>query len=134
MVVTSYLKSIVPALVLAVGFGAAAEAGSPQGTWRTAPDNKGQTAYVVSKPCGKGLCGTISKVMDPSGRVIAHPNTGQRVFWDMRPSKGGAYEGRAFVPAHNRDYAATMRVYGQEMQVRGCLGPVCQSQIWQRVK
>ncbi|MBM1815396.1 DUF2147 domain-containing protein [Sulfitobacter pseudonitzschiae] len=110
----------------------AVQAGSPVGTWLTEPDKKGQTAHVVAKPCGQALCGTITRAFDAQGNPIAHPNVGKRLFWDMVP-QGDVYAGRAFVPAHNREYDGTLKVSGAKMTVKGCLGPVCQSQTWHRV-
>lgn len=34
---------------------------------------------------------------------------------------------------HNREYDGTLKVSGAKMTVKGCLGPVCQSQTWHRV-
>ena len=108
-------------------------AAGPEGIWRTEPDQKGQVAHVQSERCGGAFCGTIIKVLGPSGKPVAAPTVGQRVFWDMTGT-GATYRGRAFVPAHNRNYNATMRVEGNRMKVSGCLGPVCQSQTWKRVR
>ncbi|WP_415402459.1 DUF2147 domain-containing protein [Tateyamaria sp. SN3-11] len=105
---------------------------SPVGVWLTPADRKGQVAHVVSEPCGSYFCGTIARVFDQSGTPVAAPTVGQRVFWNMAPD-GDAFRGRAYVPAHNREYAAQMEVSGDLMTVSGCLGPVCQSQVWQRV-
>ena len=107
-------------------------AASPAGLWQTEPDRKGQIAHVRSARCGAGYCGTIVKVFDTSGQPVAAPTVGQRVFWDMTGS-GAEYEGRAYVPAHNRKYDARMQVRGNSMKVFGCLGPICQSQTWRRV-
>lgn len=110
----------------------AVQAGSPVGTWKTQPDKKGQTAYVVTKPCGNALCGTMTQAFDQQGNEIDHPNVGKRLFWDMVP-QGDGFAGRAYVPAHKREYDGTLKVSGQTMTVKGCLGLVCQSQTWSRV-
>ncbi len=112
--------------------GSPVAAATPEGVWLTPPDQKGQYAHVVTHRCGKGLCGTIERTYDASGKRITTPNVGVRVFWDMVPD-GDEYTGRAYVPAHRREYAARMKVQGRSMEVKGCLGPVCQSQIWRRV-
>ncbi|WP_299687384.1 DUF2147 domain-containing protein [uncultured Tateyamaria sp.] len=117
---------------LSLGTSAALAAG-PEGIWRTEPDRKGQVAHVKSTRCGSGYCGTIVEVFGPSGAPVAAPTVGKRVFWDMTGS-GSVYEGQAFVPAHNRTYAGKMQVQGNRMKVSGCLGPVCQSQTWKRVR
>ncbi|MEO0389794.1 MAG: DUF2147 domain-containing protein [Pseudomonadota bacterium] len=108
-------------------------AGTPAGVWHTPPDGKGQTADVTAQPCGAGWCGTITAAYDPAGLPITTPNVGKRVFWDMVPS-GAGFAGQAWVPAHNRTYRAEMLPDGNRMLVRGCLGPVCQSQTWRKVR
>lgn len=104
------------------------------GVWKTEADGKGQTALVVSQPCGNALCGTITEVMNSNGETIAHRNVGRRIFWDVQPVSPGVYEGRAFVPAFGAEYAAKMTLSGDTMQVGGCFGPICKSQTWIRVK
>ena len=122
-------------ILLAICFGPAPVlAGAAEGVWKTGADAKGQIAYVTARRCGPALCGQITEVLSPQGQRIDHPNVGRKVFWDMRETGAGNYQGRAFVPALGRDYAATMKVSGQKMTVRGCFGPVCKSQIWTRLK
>lgn len=111
---------------------APALAADPVGLWRTQPDQKGQVANVQAKPCGSAICGTIVKVYDKGGAPVAAPTVGQRVFWDMTPD-GRDYVGRAYVPAHQREYRGRLSVKGNRMIVSGCLGPVCQSQVWTRL-
>jgi len=106
---------------------------NPLGLWRTQPDQNGQVANVSAQPCGNSICGTITAVFNQQGQPVAAPTVGTRVFWNMVPERG-AYQGRAFVPAHNREYAGRLRVEGDRMTVSGCLGPVCQSQVWTRLR
>ncbi len=120
-------------LVAVVSLGSPLHAGTPEGVWLTEPDAKGQRAHVVSSRCGNSFCGTITEVFDRNGAPVAAPTVGQRVFWDMQ-AKGDTFSGRAYVPAHRREYAARMQVNGNQMTVKGCLGPVCQSQKWRRVR
>ena len=103
------------------------------GTWLTEPDRKGQVAHVRVYECARAICGEIVRTFNAAGQQIAHPNVGKRVFWNMTPAGGGTYEGRAFVPAHNREYAGELLLAGNRMTVMGCLGPICQSQTWTRV-
>jgi uncharacterized protein (DUF2147 family) len=108
-------------------------ADSPVGVWATPPDKKGVTAHIHAHPCGAATCGVIARTFDRTGREIQTPNLGRQVFWDMTPKGQGVYEGRAFVPAHNRTYDGVMKLSGNRMKVGGCLGPVCLSQVWERV-
>jgi len=112
---------------------ALAGAETPIGTWLTPPDEKGIVAHIEARPCGAAACGVIARTYDRQGRRVETPNLGVRVFWGMTPAGTGVWKGHAFVPAHNRTYKGTMQVRGDRMTVRGCLGPVCQSQVWARV-
>ncbi|GAA6200562.1 hypothetical protein NBRC116599_17870 [Aquicoccus sp. SU-CL01552] len=112
---------------------ALAGAETPLGTWLTPPDAKGIVAHIEARPCGAAACGVIARTYDRQGRPIKTPNLGVRVFWDMTPAGAGVWTGHAFVPAHNRTIKGTMQVRGDRMTVRGCLGPVCKSQVWARV-
>lgn len=116
------------------GLAAPASADPALGLWLTEADKKGQVAHVSVTECGAALCGKIVKAFNPSGEQITTPNVGKRVFWDMTPMGGGKYEGRAFVPAHDREYAGQMTLNGNRLNVGGCLGPICMSQDWTKVQ
>ena len=128
-----FARLLVANFLFATSVGAAA-AGPVAGTWLTQPDAKGQRAHVTARSCGPALCGTITKVFNSSGVAIDHPNVGQRVFWGVTQVAPGRYEGRAYVPAFQAEYPAEMTVAGGQMEVRGCLGPICKSQVWQRIE
>lgn len=105
------------------------------GTWRTGPDGKAQVAHVEVTTCGPALCGRIARAFDAAGNEIVTPNVGRELFWGMLPLGDGAYGGgRVFVPAHNREYDARMRLSGDRLRVQGCLGPICDGQTWTRVR
>jgi len=133
MTINGHVKrGLAVALCAALGpMTAAAE--TPLGTWLTPPDAKGVVAHIEARPCGQAACGVIARTYDSEGRPVQTPNLGVRVFWDMKPAGDGTWRGRAFVPAHNRTYPGTMQVLGDRLKVKGCLGPVCQSQVWTRV-
>jgi uncharacterized protein (DUF2147 family) len=127
----SMFRTFLSALAVLLALPAAAD--PLLGLWQTGPDRKDQVAHVTVEPCGGAICGTILRAYDKSGQQVTTPNIGKRGFWDLRPVAPGRYEGRAFVPAHNREYAAGMQLAGNRLTVRGCLGPVCMSQHWKRV-
>jgi len=130
------MRAILPCAIFAVLFGSAASASDPAlGKWRTEPDRKGQVGIVNVHECAEQkLCGRIVAARDPGGDPVVTPNVGKMVFWDMRPTEPGHYEGMAWVPARDAVYRAGMRLMGNRLKVRGCLGPICQSQVWTRVK
>lgn len=120
-------------LALAAATGATGAAGEPLlGTWHTAPDGKDQTAEVRAARCGDAICGEIVRIFDAGGQVIAHPNTGKRLFWDMVPTGAGGYEGRVFVPKLGRDFYGAVTLTEGGLRVRGCAGPICQTTHWTR--
>ncbi|WP_165978939.1 DUF2147 domain-containing protein [Antarcticimicrobium luteum] len=128
-----HIKRTLAAAICAGLIPMAVAADTPLGTWLTPPDANGIVAHIEAQPCGAAACGVIARTYDSQGRPVQTPNLGVRVFWDMTPAGAGVWTGRAFVPAHNRSYTGTMKVRGNRMTVRGCLGPVCQSQVWARV-
>lgn len=126
--------ALLSATLCAFGFAPElASADTPLGVWRTQADRKGQVADVKAEACGIYVCGTIVRVFDATGARVQAPTVGQRVFWNMAP-QGDIYVGRAYVPAHRRAYDAQIRVSGDRMTVKGCLGPICQSQVWTRLR
>lgn len=133
MMIAEKIKGHLAAAICAGAMPVAAAAETPLGTWATPPDAKGIFAHIEARPCGAATCGVIARTYDRQGRPVQTPNLGVRVFWDMTPAGEGVWKGHAFVPAHNRTYPGTMQVMGDRMKVKGCLGPVCQSQVWTRV-
>lgn len=105
------------------------------GTWLTGPDRKAQVAHVEVRRCGPALCGRIARAFGSDGAPVMTPNVGRELFWDMRAEGGGRYSGgRVFVPAHGREYDARMQILPDgRLRVQGCLGPVCDGQVWTRV-
>lgn len=104
------------------------------GLWLTKPDHKGQVAQVQAKPCGMAICGTILRAFDRNGQPVVTPNVGKRVFWDMRPVTPGAYTGRGWLPLLRAEFDGAIELRGDLLTVRGCVGMLCQSQVWTRVK
>lgn len=127
------LKTLVLFAVLSAPAAALAE--PALGTWLSPPDGKGQVGHVEVRNCGQTLCGTLVRAYDKSGQQVVTPNVGKRLFWDMEPRGGGAYDdGQVYVPVFGRNYDAEMTVAGDRLVVKGCLGPVCKNQTWTRVR
>ncbi|UXX84118.1 DUF2147 domain-containing protein [Roseovarius pelagicus] len=130
------MKTTLFSLIAVVVLAAPAFAKDPvEGVWQAPPDAKGQIGHIEIKPCGAMMCGTIIKAYAPNGQEVVTPNVGKRLFWDMSVQGGGNYgDGRVYVPAHRKEYDAKMKLSGNNLKVKGCVGPVCQGQIWKRVK
>lgn len=127
------MRAAIP-LILGATLAAPVLADPAEGLWLTEADNRGQVAHVEVTSCGNAICGEIVRTFNRNGDSILHPNIGKRVFWDMKPVGDGDYEGRAFVPAHNREYPGQITLNGDAMRVGGCFGPICMSQDWRRVR
>jgi len=127
------LKVLVLSTLLSAPVAAMAE--PALGTWLSPPDGKGQVGHVEVSKCGAALCGTLVRAYDSTGKPVITPNVGKRLIWNMVPQGNGAYDdGEVYVPAFGRNYDAEMRVAGNTLTVRGCLGPVCKNQTWTRVR
>ncbi|WP_161594631.1 DUF2147 domain-containing protein [Marimonas lutisalis] len=112
---------------------AAAEAEPLAGVWVTGPDRKGQIGHVAFAPCGGQICGTVLRAYDQKGRPVVTPNVGKRVIWDVTESAAGQYAGRMYVSQLGKTVDGVFLVQGARLKIRGCLGPVCQSQTWSRI-
>lgn len=130
------VRTTILTLISASLFAAPALAQDPvEGIWAAPPDQKGQIGHIEIKPCGESLCGTIIKAYAPNGEEVMTPNVGKRLFWNMEVQGDGHYGGgRVYVPAHKKEYDAKMKLSGRQLKVKGCVGPICQGQNWQRVK
>ena len=126
-------SGFIAALVLAVS-PLGAQAGNPIGVWHTEPDAKKQTAHVQVTKCGSGYCGKMIRAYDQSGKQISHKNVGKRLFWDAKPTGKDEFSGRAYVPLFDKSFPAKMTVTKTRMTVKGCGGPVCKTQRWNRVR
>lgn len=120
-----------------------AHAGEPiTGRWLTADKD----AVIVIAPCGKVLCGTIDKflVPPPQGndqRDINNPDPGKRKrrllgisILSSFMDDGDLWRGQIYDPKSGKSYRSVIRRKGANvLEVKGCIGPFCQTQVWRRV-
>ena len=105
------------------------------GVWQTEPDRKNLISHIEIKPCGAALCGRIKQAFDPSGVPVQTPHVGRDLFWDLKPVGGGSYDGgTVYVPLLDITANAQMELDGNRLNVTGCKGPVCDGQVWTRVR
>jgi uncharacterized protein (DUF2147 family) len=97
-----------------------------KGTWLS---ETGKTRVRIAD-CGPALCGVISWVQDANGPS----KVGQRVFYNMKPSKPNAWAGNAFNPEDGKTYSGTMTLAGNSLTTAGCVfgGLICKSVHWTR--
>lgn len=127
--------------------GAAAQAAEPvAGRWVTAEKD----AVVAVAPCGgsgsKGaMCGTIDRflVAPPQGldqRDVNNPDPKLRTrkllgmpILTSFVSDGDLWRGRIYDPKSGKSYRSIIRRKGNNvLEVKGCIGPFCQTQLWKR--
>jgi uncharacterized protein (DUF2147 family) len=109
------------------------------GRWLTAEKD----AVIVIAPCGKALCGTIERflVAPPQGndqRDINNPDPAKRsrrllgiaILSGFR-ADGEVWRGQIYDPKSGRSYRSIIRRKGAGvLEVKGCFGPFCQTQLW----
>lgn len=130
---------MVPALMMNMTPAAAAE--TIAGRWITAE----RDAIVEIRPCGNAACGTIARflVPPPDGadqRDIYNPDPnlktrrllGLPILTQFR-EEADLWRGRIYDPKTGKSYRSVIRRTGANtIEVRGCIGPFCQSQVWRR--
>lgn len=138
----------VMAAVLGAGLGLAALvpaafAAEPiTGRWVTAEKD----AVIVIAPCGKALCGTIERflVAPPQGndqRDINNPDAAKRKrkllattpILSAFTQESDLWRGQIYDPKSGKSYRSVVRRKGPNLlEVKGCIGPFCQTQVWRR--
>jgi len=130
-----YIKPVIYGALVALALMVApASAQAILGTWLSPPDGKKQTGHVVVSRCGAAFCGKLVRTYDRDGAPIVTKNTGKMLFWDLVEVSPETYEnGRVYVPIMNLTAKATIDVVGDRLLIRGCSGPICKKQTWNRV-
>lgn len=106
---------------------------------------KGGDSHVEIADCGNGTpCGTVVWI-DPAGLPVgATPETvkdaqGQPILGlvmldGFEKKKANWSGGRIYDPGEGKTYGSKLkRLADGTLEVKGCIGPICQTQIWQPV-
>lgn len=118
-------------------------ADSISGRWIT----QDKDAVVTISKCGKSTCGKISKflVTPPDGvnqRDVNNPNPklrkrkllGLPVLFNFK-EEATLWRGRIYDPVGGKSYRSVIRRKSANvLEVKGCIGPFCQTQIWRRAR
>jgi uncharacterized protein (DUF2147 family) len=119
-----------------------AHAGEPvTGRWVT----EEKDAVVAIAPCGKAMCGTIDRflVAPPQGldqRDVNNPEPKLRTrkllgmpILTSFVADGKVWRGRIYDPKSGKSYRSIIRRKGPNvLEVKGCIGPFCQTQLWKK--
>lgn len=138
---TVFALTMMAAFALSVGSASAAE--PVTGRWVTA-DKDG---VILIAPCGKAVCGTLEKflVAPPEGldqRDInnSDPKLRQRRLLGLPILSGFTadreiWRGRIYDPKSGKSYRSIIRRKAANLlEVKGCIGPFCQTQIWRSIR
>ena len=112
------------------------------GVWRTIRHG----ALVEISDCGNETpCGTLAwasetvfkgNTQDIRNRNLAlreRPLLGVPILWGFQSLDGTWQNGRIYNPEDGKTFRANLRLLSaDELQVTGCIGPFCRSQIWTR--
>jgi uncharacterized protein (DUF2147 family) len=112
------------------------------GRWVTADKD----AVIVIAPCGKALCGTVERflVAPPQGndqRDINNPDAAKRKrkllaatpILSSFTQDSDLWRGQIYDPKSGKTYRSVVRRKGPNvLEVKGCIGPFCQTQLWRR--
>lgn len=138
-------------LVISLGLARDASAGrtkpkvDPFGVWLTQAGD----AKVMVKPCGAAICGKVVWLKQPVDSTTGKPQTddknpnpslrtrrivGIQLFLDMLPSTSSSWSGRVYNADNGKSYASIITLLDvARLEVRGCDGPLCGSEVWTRV-
>ena len=103
-------------------------------------------AVVAIAKCGKTLCGRIEKflILPTGGRDQRDVNNsdpakrgrkliGTAILYGLTEDDG-VWRGQVYDPKSGRTYTSEVRGKGDgSLEVKGCFGPICQTQVWKRV-
>jgi uncharacterized protein (DUF2147 family) len=136
------------AVVLALMFTAAAAPASAEeliGTWLT---QQGDAQIRVAR-CGKAMCGTVAWLRDATDAQTGQPPVdvknpdankrtrkilGIRIF-AMEEDNTGSWTGGIYNSDDGQTYKGRLSPRGEnEMEVQGCSGNLCGSEVWTRAK
>jgi len=70
----------------------------------------------------------------PDPARAAEPLIGSQMLWGFKAAKKGWKSGKIYNGENGKTYGSRLkRVDDDTLQVKGCVGPICQTQTWTRV-
>lgn len=138
---TGHMRRAAVLLAAAIALSPLAAAEPINGRWITAEKN----AVVAIAPCGKRLCGKIDKflIRQPQGndqRDVNNPDAAKRsrrligtAILTSFTQDGDIWRGEIYDPKNGKSYRSEIRRKSATvLEVKGCVGPFCETQIWNR--
>jgi uncharacterized protein (DUF2147 family) len=139
----SKIRNLGLAAILTLGFaGSALADGGANGVWIM--ENGKVTVRIA--PCGPNLCGSIvglAKPLDKQGKpkvdkenpnaaLRSRPIIGLTILSNMEPKSETKWAGTIYNADDGRTYSSYMKLIGDTMKVKGCVGPFCKSMTFNR--
>ncbi len=113
------------------------------GLWKVS----GGTALVQITDCGDGTpCGELVHVdapnaetllddQNPDPELATQPLIGSRLLWGFKEKSDKWSSGKIYDAESGKSYKSKLeRKADGTLKVKGCIGPICQSQIWTQVE
>lgn len=135
------MKQFLTLLLLTIGvsFSANADPHSVYGLFA----NEGATSHIEISDCGDGSpCGHIVWI-DPASlgegqspetlltRTGQEPVLGLKMLYGFKRGRRNWRNGTIFSPPADRTYGSRLKLLDNgSLEVKGCVGPICQTQIW----
>jgi uncharacterized protein (DUF2147 family) len=111
------------------------------GLWTT----QAKDGQVQIGACGSSVCGRLVRFLVPpkqgaDQRDVNNPDPALRSRKVLGlpiltgfVANGDAWRGRVYDPKSGKSYRSILRRLGPDrLEVKGCIGPFCQTQIWRR--
>lgn len=123
--------------------GAALADGGANGIWKL---ESGKVTVRIG-PCGEALCGVIvglAKPLNKEGKpkmdkenpdrsLRTRPLMGLTILSNMKPTSDNEWLGTIYNADDGHTYTSRMRLEGNVMKVKGCVGPFCKTKTFNRV-
>ncbi len=107
--------------------------------------NSGKVTVRIA-PCGSSLCGAIvglSKPLNKQGQpkvdrknpnksLRNRPLMGLTILANMTPAGENKWQGTIYNADDGKTYSSYMNLSGNNMKVKGCIGPFCKTMIFVR--
>ncbi len=136
-----WLTALLAAMIFTATSASAAD--SITGRWVT----EERDAIVEIKPCGKSYCGTIARFLVPPPDGLdqrdinnPEPRLRKRKLLGLPVLSGfkeepSLWRGRIYDPKSGKSYRSVIRrTSANTIEVKGCIGPFCQAQVWRRAR
>jgi len=104
-------------------------------------------AVVEIGDCGRSVCGRVVRFLEtppqgPDQRDINNPDPEKRdrkllglPVLTQFDEEEDLWRGRIYDPKSGKDYRSVIRRTGpNRIEVKGCIGPFCQTQIWRKAR